>query len=214
LTLAWLYLLWLRASELTSMNLRFFIFKVGIVVLVQLLSYVQLFATPWTSAFQASLSFTVSWSLLKLMSTESVMPCNHLIFSCPLLFLPSIFPSIKVFSSESALHIRWSNYWNFSFSPSNVYSELISCRIDWFDLLALQGNLKSLLQHYNWKASILWHSSFFMVQLSYPYMTTWKNIALMRWNLVGKVTYLLSNMLSRFAIVFLLRSKCLLILWL
>ena len=196
------------------MNLRFFIFKVGIVVLVQLLSYVQLFATPWTSAFQASLSFTVSWSLLKLMSTESVMPCNHLIFSCPLLFLPSIFPSIKVFSSESALHIRWSNYWNFSFSPSNVYSELISCRIDWFDLLALQGNLKSLLQHYNWKASILWHSSFFMVQLSYPYMTTWKNIALMRWNLVGKVTYLLSNMLSRFAIVFLLRSKCLLILWL
>ena len=150
------------------------------------------------------------------MSIESVMPCNHLVFCYPFLFLPSVFSSIKVFSNELALHIRWSSFWNFSFSisPSNVYSELISCRIDWFDLLAFQRNLKSLLQHYNWKVSILcippplWFN---------PHIHTWlleKNIALNRWSLVGKVIYLLSNMLSSFAIIFLLRSKCLLILWL
>ena len=165
------------------MNLSFFIFKVGIAILAQLLSYVQLFATAWASAIQASLFFTVSWNLLKLMSIESVMPWNHLIFCCPLLFLPSIFPSIRVSSNESALHIRLSNYRNFSFSisPSNVYSELTSCRIDWFDLLAFQGNLKSLFQHYNWKTSILWHSSFFIVHLLHPYMTNGKTIAFTLW---------------------------------
>ena len=134
------------------------------------------------------------------MSIESVMPSNHLILCCPLLLLPSIFPSIKVFSNESVLHIRWPKYWTFSFSisPSNEYSGLISFRIDWFDLLDVQGTLKSLLQHHSSKASILWRSVFFIVQLSPPYMTTGKTIALTRWAFVSKVMSLLFNMLSRF----------------
>ena len=130
-------------------------------------------SAPWTAAHQASLSFTISLNLLRLMSFESVMPSNHLILCCPLLFLPSIFPSIRVFSSELALHIRWPKYWSFSIRPSNEYSRLISFRIDWFDLLAVQGTLKSLLQH-NSKAPILWCSAFFMVQILYPH-DYWKN---------------------------------------
>ena len=139
-----------------------------------MLSYVQLFATPWTAARQASLSITNSWSLLKSISIKSMMPSNHLILYCPLLFLPSIFPSIRVFSIESVLCIRWPKYWSFSFSisPSNEYSGLISFRIDWLDFLAVQGTLKSLLQHHSSKASILWCSAFFIVQLSHSYMTT------------------------------------------
>jgi len=150
------------------------------------------------------------------MSIESVMPSNHLILCCPLLLLPSIFPSIRVFSNESVLHSRWPKYWNFSFSlsPSNEYSGLISFRIDWFDLLAVQGTLKSLLQHHSSKASILWHSAFFIVQLSHPYMTAGKTIALTRWTFVGKVMSLLFNILSRLVIAFLPRSKHLLISWL
>ena len=146
---------------------------------VQLLSHVQLFSTPWTAACQASLSITYSWNLLKLISIESVIPSNHLILCCHHLLLPpSIFPSIRVFSKESALHIRWPKYWSFSFSisPSNEYSGLISFRMDWLDLLAVQGTLKSLLQHHSSKASILWHSALFIVQLSPPYMTTGKII--------------------------------------
>ena len=136
--------------------------------------------TPWTAAHQASLSVTNSQSLLKCMSIESVMPSNHLILCRPLLLLPSIFPSIRVFSHESVLHTRWPKYWSFSFSisPSNEYSGLISFRINWLDLLTVQGTLKSLLQHHSSKASILWHSTFFIVQLSHPYMTTGKTIAL------------------------------------
>ena len=166
---------------------------------VQLLSCVWLFATPWTAASQASLSFTISLSLLKLMSIESVMPSNHLILCRPLLLPPSIFPSIRVFSNESVLCIRWPKYWSFSFSisPSNEYSGLISFRIDWFDLLAVQGTLKSLLQYHSSKALILWRSAFFMVHLSLPYMTTGKTIALTRWTFGGKVMFLLFNMLSR-----------------
>ena len=145
-----------------------------------MISRVQLCATPWTAAHQASLSITNTWSLLKLMSIESVMPSNHLILCGPLLLLPSIFPSIRVFSNESVLHIRWPNYGSFSFSisPSNEYSGLISFRMDWLDLLAVQGTLKSLLQHHGSKASLLWHSAFFMVQLSHPYMTIGKIIPL------------------------------------
>ena len=152
-------------------------------------------------------------SLLKLMSIESVMPSNHLILCCPPLLPPSIFPSIRVFSNESVLHIRWPKYWGFSFSisPSNEYSGLVFLRIDWLDLLAVQGTLKSLLQHHSSKASILQHSAFFIVQLSHPYMTTGKTIALTRRNFVGKVMSLLFNMLSRFVIAFLPRSKRLLI---
>ena len=150
---------------------------------------------------ELSLSSTISRSLLKLTSVESVTPSNHLILCHSLLLLPSIFPTIGVFSSELALHIRWPKYWSFSFSisPSNEYSGLISFRIDWFDLLALQGTLKSLLQHHNLKASILQCLAFFMVQLSHLYMTTGKTIALSIWNFVGKVTSLLFNMLSRIA---------------
>ena len=150
------------------------------------------------------------------MSIELVMPSNYLILCCPLLLLPSIFPSIRVFSSESVLHIRWPKYWNFSFSisPSNEYSGLMSFRMDWLDLLAAQGTLKSLLQHQSSKASILWHSAFFIVQLSHPYMTTGKPIALTRRTFVGKVMSLLLNMLSRLVITFLPRSKRLLISWL
>ena len=155
-------------------------------------------------------------SLPKLMSIESVMPSNQLILRHPLLLLPSIFPSIKVFSNESALHIRWPKYWSFSFSfsPSNEYPGLISFRMDWLDLLAVQGNLKSLLQHHSSKASILQCSTFFIIQLSHPYMTTGKTIALTRWTFVGKVMSLLFNMLSRLVITFLPRSKHLLISWL
>ena len=151
--------------------------------------------TPWTAARQASLSITNSRSLPKLMSIESVMPSNHLILCHPLLFPPSIFPSISVFSSESALHIRWPKYWGFSLSicPSSGYSGLISFRIDWLSLLAIQGTLKSLLQHHSSKASILQCSAFFIVQLSHPYMTTWKTIAGTRWTFVSKVMSLLFN---------------------
>ena len=156
---------------------------------VQLLSHVQLFVTPWTEACQDSLSITNSQSLLKLMSIESVIPSNHLILCHPPLLLPSISPSIRVFSDESVLCIRWSKYWSFSFSisPSNEYSGLISFRMDWLDPLVVQGTLKSLLQCQISKASILWCSAFFIVQLSHPYMTTGKTIALNRWTFVGKV---------------------------
>ena len=176
---------------------------------VQSLSRVQLFATPWTKARQASLSITNSWSLLKLMSIESVMPSNYLILCCPLLLLPPIFPSIRVFSNESVLCIRWPKYWRFSFniSPFNKYSGLISFRMDWLDLLSVQGTLKSLLQHHTSKASILRCSAFFTVQLSHPYMTTGKAIVLTRWTFVGKVMSLLFNMLSRLVITFLPKSK-------
>ena len=175
---------------------------------VQSISRVQLFVTPWTAAGQASLSITSSWSLLKLMSIESVMPSNNLILCDPLLRLPSIFPSIRVFSNESVLHIRWPKYWSFSFSmsPPNEYSGQITFRIDQLDLLAVQGNLKSVQQHHSSKVSILQHSAFFIVQLSHPNMTTGKTIALTRWTFFGKVMYLLLNMLSRLIIVFLPRS--------
>ena len=150
------------------------------------------------------------------MSIKSVIPYNHLVFCRPLLLRPSIFPSIRVFSIKSVLRIRWSKYWSFSFSisPSNEYSGLISFRFDWFDLLAVQGTLKSLLQHHSWKASLLQCSAFFMVQLSHPYMTNGKTTALTIWTFVSKVTSLLFNMLSRFIIAFLPRSKHLLISWL
>ena len=181
------------------------------IVFVQLLSHVRLFETPWTAAHQASLSITNCRSLLKLMSIESVMPSNHLILCCPLLLLPSVFPSIRVFSNESVLPIRWPKYSSFTFSisPSNEYSGLISFRMDWFDLLAVQGTLKVLLQHHSSKASILWCSAFFMVQISHPYMTTGETIVLARWTFVGKVMSLLLNMLSRLVITFLPRSECL-----
>ena len=164
--------------------------------------------TPWTAGHQASLSITNSWSLLKLMSIESVMPSNHLILCHPLLLLPSIFPSTKVFSNESVLRIRWPKYWSFCFSisPFNEYSGLISFRMDWLGFLTVQGTLKSL-QHHSSKASILWCSTFFIVQLSHPYMTTGKTIALTRWTFVGKVMSLLSNMLSRLVIAFLPRQN-------
>ena len=162
------------------------------------LSCVQLFATPWTAAGQASLSITNSWSLLKLMSIELVTPSNHLILCHPLLILPSIFASIRVFSNKSVLHIRWPKSWSFSFniSPSNEYPGLISFRMDWLDLLAVQGTLKSLLQQHSSKPLILWCSAFFIVQLSHPYMTTRKTIALTRWTFVSKVVSVLFNMLS------------------
>ena len=149
-------------------------------VLVQLLSRVWLFLTPRTATWQHFLFFTISWSLLKLLSIESVMLSNHLILCRPLLLLPSIFPNIRVFSNESALHIRWPKYWSFSFSisPFNEYSRLNFFRIDWFDLLVVQGTLKSILKHHIWKASIFQHSAFFLVQLSHPYMTTGKTISL------------------------------------
>ena len=186
------------------------------IVVVQSLSRVQLFVTPWNAARQASLSFTISQSLLKLMSIESVMLSNHLLLCSPLLLLPSIFPSIKVFSNESALCIRWPKYWSFSFSisPSNEYSGLISFRTDSFDLVTVQGTLKSLLQCHSSKASVLQCSAFFMVQLSHPYMTTGKTISWTIWTFVGKVMSLLFNILSRFVIGFLPRSKHLLISWL
>ena len=166
---------------------------------VQLLSHVRLFATPWIAARQASLSIANSWSSLRLASIESVMPSSHLILCHPLLLLPPIPPSIKVFSNESTLRMRWPKYWSFSFSiiPSKEIPGLISYRMDWLDLLAVQGTLKSLLQHDNSKTSILQGSAFFTVQHSYPYMTTGKTIALMRRIFVGKVMSLLFNMLSK-----------------
>ena len=183
---------------------------------VQSLSHIGLFATPWTAACQASLSITNSLGLLKLMPIELVMPSNHLILCCPLLFPPSIFPSTRVFSNESVLHIRWPNYWSFSLSisPSNEYSGLISFRMDWLDLLALQGTLKSLLQQHSSKASILWCSAFFMVRLSLVYMITGNPVILTMQTFVDKVMFLLFNMLSRLVTAFLPRSKCLLISWL
>ena len=161
--------------------------------------------TPWTAEHQASLSITNSRSLLKLMSIKLVMLAPHLIFCCPLLLPSSIFPSIRVFSNESALHIRWPKYWSFSFniSPSKEHLGLIPFRMDWLDLLAVQGTLKSLLQHHSSKAAILQRSTFFIVQLSHPYMTTGKTIALTRWTFVGKVMSLLFNMLSRLVITYL-----------
>ena len=180
-----------------------------------MLSHVQLSATPWIAAPQASLSFTNSWSLLKPMSIESVMPSNHLILCHPLLLPPSILPSIRVFSNELVLPIRWPKFWRFSFSisPSNEYSGLISFRIDWFDLLSVQGTLKSLLQHHSSRVSTLCLSAFFMVQLSHPHVTTGKTIALTRQTFVGRVISLLFNMLSGLVIAFLPRSKHLLISW-
>ena len=183
---------------------------------IQSLSLVWLFATPWTAAHQASLSITNSWSLLKLMSIELVMPSSHLILCHPLLLLPPIPPSIRVFSNESTLRMRWPEYWSFSFSisPSNEHPGLISFRMDWLNLLAVQGTLKSLLQHHGSKASVFQHSAFFTVQLSHPYMTTGKTIGLTRWTFVGKVMSLLFNMLFRLVITVLQRSKRLLISWL
>ena len=177
---------------------------------IQSLSCVWLFVSPWTATWKASLSITNSWGLHKLMSIELVMPSNHHILCRPLL-LPSIFPSIRLFSSDSALRIRWPKYWSFSFSigPSNEYSGLISFRMGRLDLLAVEGTLRSLLQHHSSKASILQCSAFFMVQLSPPYVTTGKTIALTRQTFV-----LLFSMLSRLVIAFLPRSKCLLISWL
>ena len=183
---------------------------------VQSLSHVWLFANPWTTECQASLSIVISRSLLRFMSTESVMLSNYLILCHPLFLLPSIFPSIRVFSSESALCIRWPKYWSFSFSicPSNEYSELISFRVDRFDFLDVQGTLKSLLQYHDSKSSVLQCSAFFLIQLSHLYMTTGKTIALTIQTLVGKVTSLLFSMLSRFVIAFLPMSKYLWISWL
>ena len=183
---------------------------------VQSLSCVQLFATPWTAACQASLSITNSQSLLKLMSIELVMPSNHLILCHPLLLLPSLLPSIRIFSNESALRIRWPKYWSFSFSisSSSKHSGLISFRMYRLDLLAVQGTLKSLLQHHSSKALILLRSAFFIVQLSHPHMTTGKTIALTRWTFVDKVMSLLFTMLSMLVITFLPRSERLFISWL
>ena len=183
---------------------------------VQSLSRVRLFVTPWIAACQDPLSITNSWRSPKLMSIELVMPSSHLILCRPLLLLPPIPPSIRVFSNKSTLHLRWPKCWSFSFSigPSNQHPGLISFRMDWLDLLAVQGTLKSLLQHHISKASILWCSAFFIVQLSHAYMTTGKTIALTWWTFVGKVMSLLFNMLSRLVITFLPRSKCPLISWL
>ena len=183
---------------------------------VQSLSCVRLFATPCIAARQASLSITNCRSSTKFMCIESVMPSSHLKLCCLLLLLPPIPPSIRVFSSESTLRMRWPKYWSFSLriSPSNEHPGLVSFRMDWLDLLAVQGTLKSLVQYHTSKASILQHSAFFTVQLSHPCMTTGKTIALTRWTFVGKVMSLLLNMLSRLVITFLPRSKRLLISWL
>ena len=178
-------------------------------VVFQSLSHVQLFATPWTAAHQVPLSFTISWCLLKFIFIELVIPSNHFILCCPLLFLPLIFPNIRVFANESGLCIRWPKYCSdsFSVSPSNEYLGLISFRIDWFDLLAVQETLKSLLQHHNLKVSILRLSAFFIVQHSHLYMTIGKMIALTIWTFVSKVMPLPFNTPSSFVIAFLPRSK-------
>ena len=180
---------------------------------IQSLSHFWLFATPWIAARQASLPITNSWSSLRLTSIESVMLSSHLVLCHPLLLLPSILPSIRVFSNEPTLRVRWPKYWSFSFSinPSNEHPGLISFRIGWLDLLTVQGTLESLLQQHSSKAAMLRCSAFFTVQLSHPYTTTWKTIALTRQTLVGKVMSLLFNMLSRLAITFLPRSRHLLI---
>ena len=226
-------LLWIKVSSMLN-SLIFFIDELILIVSqkekfpsklsrkitiqfssVQSLSRVRLFATPRIVARQASLSITNSQSSLKFTSIESVIPSSHLILYCPLLLLSPIPPSIRNFSNESTLCMRWSKYWSFSFSisPSNEHPGLIF-RMDWLDLLAVQGTLKSIFQHHSSKASILWRSAFFTVQLSHPYMTTGKSIALTRWTFVGKMISLLLNMLSRLVITFLPRSKCLLISWL
>ena len=183
---------------------------------VQSLSHVKLFVTSWTAAFQDSLSITNSESLLKLMAIKLVMWSYYLILCHPLLLPPSIFPSIRVFLNESVLCIRWAKYWSFSFniSPSNEHAGLISFRMDWLDLLVVQGTLKNLLHHHSSKASILRCSTFFIIQLLLPYITTGKTKALTGWNFVDKVMSLLFNMLSRFIIAFLPRRKYLLISWL
>ena len=197
-------------------SFSFFFFHLFLFTSVQSHSCVQLFATPWIAASQASLFITNSRSWLKLMPIESVMPSSHLILCCPLLLLPPIPPSIRVFSNESTLRMRWPKFWSFSFSisPSNEHPGLISFRIDWWDLPAVHGTLKSLFQHHSSKASIFRCTAFFTVQLSHPYMTTGKTIALTRLTFVGKVMSLLFNMLSRLVITFLPRSKRLLISWL
>ena len=182
-------------------------------VFVQLFSHLQFFVTSWTAACQASLSFTIYWSLIKLISIETMMPSNHLILFSPLLLLPSGFPSIRDFSSESAFCIRWPNYWSFSISPSNEHLGLISFRIDWFDLLTVQGTLKSLLKHHSSKVSILLCSAFFMAQLSHTYMTT-GNHSFDKTEFCQQLMSLLFNTLSSFVITFLSRSKYLLISWL
>ena len=198
------------------MSMHLFICTYTCISSVQSLSCVWLFVAPWIAACQAFLSITNSWSLPKLLSIELVMPSNHLILCHLLILLPSVFPSIRVFSSESALRIRWPQYWSFSFniSPSNVYPGLISFRMDWLDLLAVLADSQESYQHHSSKASILWHSAFFTVQLSHPYMTTGKTIALTRQTFVGKVMSLLLNMLSRLVITFLPRSKHLSLSWL
>ena len=199
-----------RILSITFMKFHYITLK-GSVQLssVQSLNHVWHFATPWAATHQASLSITNSQSLLTLMSTESVMPSNHLSLCRPLLLLHLIFPSIRVFPNESTLHIRWPKNWSFSFniSPSDEHSGLISFRMDWLDLLAVQGTLKSLLQHHSSKASILQHSVFFIFQLPHPYMTTGKTLTWTRQTFVGKVMSLLFNMLSRLVITFLPRSK-------
>ena len=203
-------------KKFPDQNLKRFLLFPFLFRSVQSLSCVRLFATPWIAARQASLSITISWSSLGFMSIKSVMPSSHLILGHPLLLLHPIPPSIKVFSNESTLCMRWPKYWSCSFSiiPSKEIPGLISFIMDWMNLLAVQGTLKSLLQHHSSKASILWRSAFFTVQLSHPYMTTGKTIALTRRTLVGKVMSLLLNMLSRLVITFLPRSKRLLISWL
>ena len=212
------YTQWCMGSKNGSIERYSYDFYMGIFLFssVQSLSRVWLFVIPWITTHQASLSITNSRSSLRLTSIESVMPSSHHIPCRPLLLLPPIPPSIRVFSNESTLRIRWPKYWSFSFSiiPSKEIPGLISFRMDWLDLLAVQGTLRSLLQHHSSKASILWRSAFFTVQLSHPYMTTGKTIALTRWTFVGKVMSLLLNMLSRLVITFLPRSKRLLISWL
>ena len=210
-------------SVVSSAYLRLLIFLPAILMTisvhfssVQSLSHVRLFVTPWIAACQASLSITNSQRLLKLMSIVSVMPSSHLILCRSFLLLPPIPPSIRVFSNESTLHMTWPKYWSLSFSISlsNEHQGLISFRMDCLDLLAVQGTCKSLLQHYSSKASIFWCSVLFTVQLSHPYMTTGKTIALTRRTFVGKVMSLFFNMLSRLVLTFLPRSKHLLISWL
>ena len=189
----------LKPSFLIEVSSFVYIKGISSIQLVQSLSRVRLFATPWIAARQASLSITIFWSSVRLTSIESVMPSSHLILGRPLLLLPPIPPSIRVFSNKSTLRMRWPKYWSFSFSiiPSKEIPGLISFRMDWLDLLAVQGTLKSLLQHHSSKASILRCSAFFTVQLSHPYMTTGKTIALTRRTSVGKVMSLLLNMLTR-----------------
>ena len=215
------YLLYYVISNLVDKTVLLKLFwhrndRIRIFLLLFSSSVVSDSATPWTAIYQASLSFIISQSLFKFISIESTMLSNHLIPCHPLLLLSSVFPSIRVFSSEWALCIRWPKYWSFSFSisPSKEYLGLISYRIDWLDILAVQETLKSLLQHQSPKASILQCSAFFILQLSHLYMTTGKTMALTRWTFVVKVMSLLFNMLSRLIITFLLRSKCLLISWL